>query len=63
MPEVVSVVLNKMVTSCTLFMFYKGQSILDGMQNCEKYMGQDLALSHIERDIFSRWMRGHDKGR
>ena len=44
-------------------MFYKGQSTWDGRQNCEKNKGQDLALSHIARDIFSRWMRGHDKGR
>ena len=39
----------------TLSMFYKGQSIWDGRQNFEKNKGQDLALSHIARDIFSRW--------
>ena len=38
--------------SLTLSMFYKGQSIWDGRQNLEKNKGQDLALSHIARDIF-----------
>ena len=47
----------------TLSMFYKGQSIWDSRQNFEKNKGQDLALSHIARDIFSRWRLGHDKGR
>ena len=49
----------------TLSMFYnsyKGQSIWDGRQNFKKNKGQDLALFPIARDIFSRWMLGHDKG-
>ena len=47
----------------TLSMFYKGQSIWDGRQNFEKNKGQDLALSHIARDVFGKWKFGHGKGR
>ena len=49
--------------SSTLSMFYKGQSIWDGRQNFEKNKGQDLALSHIARDVFGKWKFGHGKGR
>ena len=35
-------------------MFDKGQSLWDSRQNFEKNKGQDLALSHNVRDIFSR---------
>ena len=50
------------VMAHTLIMFYKGQSIWDGRQKFEKNKGQNLALSHIARDIFSRWKLGHSKG-